>query len=261
VPDGDILTGGTANRGLVQRVGDTVHRPVGPYSTAVHQLLQHLETSGFAGSPRVLGTYGQTEVLSYLSGRVPHLPPPEWALTDDALISVARLLRSYHEHAVNFKAGDHRWQRAVPRQWRGPLVTHNDTNPANVIFRNSTAVALIDFDLAAPGCVAWELAVAGCFWAPLLDPHDVLDSRHDRGIQRFRLLLDSYGATPEIRRDAAHAGVSANNWIAEIIRQGSQQGHPGFTVTWKNTGAQYRRARLWIRAHVEELAERPRARR
>jgi Phosphotransferase enzyme family len=255
VPDRDSLTGGTANRGLVHRIGDTVHRPVGPYSSAVHHLLRHLERSGFRGSPRVLGTNGHTEVLSYIDGRVPKLPPPEWALTDEVLVTVATLLRSYHDHVVDFNGADHRWQRAVPAQWRGALVTHNDTNPANIVFRDGAAVALIDFDLAAPGCVAWELAVAGCFWAPLLDPHDVTDSRRDQGIRRFRLLLDSYGASAEVRRDAAQAGVAANNWIAEIIREGSEQGHPGFATTWKNTAALYQRARPWIQAHVDELAE------
>ena len=260
VSDADVLPGGTANRGLVLRIGDTVHRPLGRHSVAVHRLLRHLEGSGFTGSPRVLGTYGQTEVLSYIDGRAAYPPPPEWALTDDALVTVAELLRSYHQHVVDFKAGTDGWQRAVPARWSGSLVTHNDTNPANIIFRNGAAVGLIDFDLAAPGCVAWELAVAGCFWAPLLDPRDVVDSRHDRGIRRFRLLLDSYGASAEVRWNAAQAGRAANDWIAEIIEDGSKRGHPAFAQTWTRTASMYRRARRWIEAHVHELAERPQAR-
>lgn len=258
-PDAHILLGGTANRGLVQRIDNTVHRPLGPHSFAVHQLLGHLESSGFGGSPRVLGTQGSAEVLSYIDGCAAYPPVPDWALTDDALVTVAALLRTYHEHVVDFEPGDHGWQRPVPRRWRGSLITHNDTNPANVIFRGGVAVALIDFDLAAPGCVAWELAVAGCFWAPLLDPRDVADSRHGRGIGRFRLLLDSCGASPEVRRSAAQAGLSAISWIAEI-EDGSKRGHPAFAATWSDTAAMYRRARPWIRAHVHELAERPQAR-
>ena len=61
VCDADVLLGGTANRDLVCRISDTVHRPQGSYSVAVHQLLRHLEGSGFTGSHRVLGTHGQTE--------------------------------------------------------------------------------------------------------------------------------------------------------------------------------------------------------
>jgi len=257
VCDADVLPGGTANRGLVRRIGNAVHRPVGPYSGAVHQLLRHLESSGFTGSPRVLGTRDQTEILSYIDGRAACLPPPEWALTDDALVTVATLLRNYHQHAVAFQPSNDGWQRAVPARWRGSLITHNDTNPANVIFRDGAAVALIDFDLAAPGSIAWELAVAGCFWAPLLDPRDVADSRHGHGIRRFHLLLDSYGASPEIRWTAAQAGAAANDWIAEIIEDGSKQGHPWFAQTWTRTAAIYRRAHRWIEEHVDELAEHP----
>jgi Phosphotransferase enzyme family len=260
VPDADPLPGGTANRGLVLRIGDTVHRPLGPYSAAVHELLRHLESAGFSGSPRLLETYGQTEVLSYIDGSAPNLRPPDWALTDDALVTIAALLRSYHQHVADFEPRDNGWQRPVPVRWRGSLVTHNDTNPANIIFRDSVAVALIDFDLAAPGSISWELAIAGCFWAPLLDPQDIADSRQGRAVERFRLLLDSYGASPEVCWNAAQAAVSANDWIAKIIEDGSKQGHPGFSQTWTETATIYRRARQWIHAHLHELAERSRAR-
>ena len=37
------LTGGTANQGLVVRVGDTVRRPWRPTTPATHALLRHLE--------------------------------------------------------------------------------------------------------------------------------------------------------------------------------------------------------------------------
>ena len=43
------LIGGTANRGMVVRRGDTVRRPLRPTSTAVHALLQYLAEVGFDG--------------------------------------------------------------------------------------------------------------------------------------------------------------------------------------------------------------------
>src|ERR1700691_2734515 len=52
-PDG-ALSGGTANRGLVIRVGDTVLRPLAPSWRATHALLAHLAEVGFDGAPRVL---------------------------------------------------------------------------------------------------------------------------------------------------------------------------------------------------------------
>ena len=87
------LHGGTANRGLVVRVGDTVRRPYRPTSPATHALLRHLAIEGFGGAPRFLGVDSDgREVLSYLPGRAVTPPYPAWALTDAALVSVATLL-------------------------------------------------------------------------------------------------------------------------------------------------------------------------
>ena len=248
------LSGGTANRGRVVRVGATVHRPRGSYSPAVHSLLRHLDASGFAGAPRVVGTYDDTEVLGYIDGTAANMPPPDWALTDDALYSVAVLLRDYHQHAAGFGTPPGlAWQRPLPAPWRGPLLTHNDPHPANVIFRDGKAVALIDFDLAGPGSVAFELAVAACFWAPLRDERDIDDSRQGRVLSRFRLLLDAYGAAPALRQDVVRATVAANAWISDIIEDGNRDGHPAFTEMWATWGDRYARAEGWLRAHRADL--------
>src|SRR4051794_29538313 len=141
------LTGGTANRGLVLRVGNTVRRPSPPGAAAVHALLHHLETVGFDGAPRYRGEDEDgREVLSYIDGEVPIAPYPAWALTDDALVSVALLLRRYHEAVRSFDPAAHEWPTMVPCPYRGPLVTHNDPNLDNVVFRAGDAVAFIDFD-------------------------------------------------------------------------------------------------------------------
>src|SRR5689334_7641104 len=47
------LSGGNIT-GVV-RIGQTVRRPIGPWSASVHGLLQYLETQGFEGAPRFLG--------------------------------------------------------------------------------------------------------------------------------------------------------------------------------------------------------------
>jgi hypothetical protein len=56
----------------VVRVGDTVRRPIGPHTAAVHALLSYLHAAGFAGAPRPLGIDEQgREVLSFIPGTVP----------------------------------------------------------------------------------------------------------------------------------------------------------------------------------------------
>lgn len=251
--DDGPLPGGTANHGRVIRVGDTVHRPVGHYTPAVHALLDHLAAAGFHRSPHVLGVEGEEEVVGYIAGEAATEPLPEWALTEQAITGVGRLLREYHEHAIGFDDHGLRWQRPVPARWRGPVITHNDLNPANVIFRDGQVVAMIDFDLAAPGTPAFDVAVTACFWVPLLDAADIGDSRCGHVLDRFRLLLDAYGADPVLRREVVDATPDANRWIAAVIEDNARNGHPAFgRIRQRETGMRGRAAD-WLTRHRGDL--------
>ena len=74
------LPGGNVSTGVV-RVGDTVRRPAGPHTAAVHALLSHLHAVGFEGAPQPLGIdeLGR-EVLSFIPGTVPW--PEEFGLLE-----------------------------------------------------------------------------------------------------------------------------------------------------------------------------------
>ncbi|WP_375481924.1 phosphotransferase [uncultured Jatrophihabitans sp.] len=249
------LPGGTANRGRVLRVGDTVHRPRGIQSRAVHALLDHLVRRGFTKAPRVVTADDRIEVLTYLEGTAATEPLAAWALSDEAVHGVGRLLKELHEHLVDFDGSALAWQRPVPAPWRGPLVTHNDVNPANVIFRAGEPAALIDFDLAAPATPAWELAVTACFWAPLRSADDISDSRQGNVRRRFRILLDGYEAPLALRQDVARATVAANGWIAAIIEDASRRGHPAFGSLWAAQSQMYARADDWLRHNAGGLVD------
>jgi hypothetical protein len=61
------LDGG--NAGGAVRVGDTVRKAAGPWTPAVHELLRHLASKGFAGAPRPLGIDDRgREILTFLDG-------------------------------------------------------------------------------------------------------------------------------------------------------------------------------------------------
>lgn len=248
-----VLPGGTANHGRVIRVGDTVRRPTGQYTAAVHALLDHLALARFTGAPRVVGTDGDVEILRYIEGEAATEPIPEHALSDETLVRIGTLLRSYHDSVAGFDGAGLTWQRRVPARWRGDLITHNDVNPANVVFRGGHPTALLDFDLAAPGCAAWDLSVTACFWVPLRDAADIPDARRGRVADRFRLLLDGYGADPAVRRDAALAAVEANRWIADVIEDAARDGHPAFGRLWEQAMGMHERASAWLGAHTTEL--------
>ncbi len=255
------LPGGTANRGLVVRVGDTVRRPMRPTSPATHALLGHLESVGFDGSPRYLGVddLGR-EVLSYVHGQTPIHPYPPWALTDEALASLARLLRRFHEAVSDFSGTGLTWQRDVPEPFRTTQVSHNDPNLDNVVFRGSEAVALIDFDLAGAGSGVWDLAMAARLWCPLRDDADVRDARHGRSLQRLALLLDMYRANADEREAFVDAVLSSHRWAYDHVAREVANGHAGFTEHWLAGRARERADRTWAwlsrrRADLTRVAE------
>src|SRR5215212_6031411 len=146
------LAGGVAHPGAVVRIGDTVRRPTGGHTESVHALLEHVRAAGFEGVPRPLGTDERgREVLAYLPGDVPVPPYPAWALRDETLASVARLLRRYHEAVAGFDPGGRSWSTELADPGGGPIAAHNDVCPENVVFRDGEAVGLLDFDSVAPG--------------------------------------------------------------------------------------------------------------
>ena len=241
------LVGGTANRGAVVRVEKTVHRPLRPTSPATHALLRHLEAVGFEGAPRFLEVDRQgREVLSFVPGRAVYPPYPPWALTDDALRSVGRLLRAYHAAVASFDPALHAWPQSPPPGYAGGPVSHNDPNLDNVVFREGRAVALIDFDLASPGSTLWDVAAAARLWAPLRPNRLITDARRGRALRRLRVFLDAYGVDADTRGGIADAVLANHDWCYDIVRGGAEGGHEAFAEHWNGGAAQRaERTRAW----------------
>src|SRR5690348_752242 len=247
------LVGGTANRGLVIRVGDTVLRPVAPCRRATHALLGHLAEVGFDGAPRVLATGPFTETLTYIDGHAAVPPLAEDTLTDSALVSIADLVRRYHLAVASFDPSGYQWPRPIPSRFRTGLVSHNDVHPANLVFRDGQAVALIDFDWAGPGSAAWDFDAAARYWVPLQDDKDIADSRQGRVLERFRIFLEASGLTRAVRRHVAEAVVPNHDWTYAIVTEAAAVGHQGFADHWRMVAGSAGRARLWCQRHQRDL--------
>ena len=87
----------------VVQVGDTVRRPVRPFTATIQTYLKHLHDRGFHEAPRPLGYDDQgREVLSFVEGDVPQEPLPDYACTDDVLVPLGRLIRRLHDAAADF---------------------------------------------------------------------------------------------------------------------------------------------------------------
>ncbi len=162
------LAGGNVTPGVV-RIGDTVRRPTGPHTPAVHALLRHLEDDGFDGAPRVLGIDEQgREIHTYVEGAVAwpwHALGP--VRTDDGLRKVARTVRDYHEAVASFvPPPDAQWNDIVTDDG-DELICHNDLAYWNLILEPSGRWVFIDWDMAAPGTRLHDLAKAARNLVPL----------------------------------------------------------------------------------------------
>ncbi|WP_184841632.1 phosphotransferase [Allocatelliglobosispora scoriae] len=224
------LRGG--NVSTVVRVGDTVRRNVGPWTPAVHALLRHLELSGFTGSPRALGmdTQGR-EVLSYLSGECGEYPlKPHW-VTDEALVTVATMLRMFHDAQAGFRQPmGSVWRSFGPPPPDAEVICHHDAAPHNVIWRPDGTLAMIDFDLASPGSRIYDVSYAAWTWVPLFSDRDSVTlgwHRPDRP-RRLRLFADAYGLIPRDRHRLVRTIRKRIVDHVEGIRRMAASGDPAF---------------------------------
>ncbi|TDC00195.1 aminoglycoside phosphotransferase family protein [Micromonospora fluostatini] len=190
------LTGGNVTAGVV-RVGDTVRRRVGPWTPAVHALLEHLWSVGFRGAPRPLGIDGKgREVLTYARGEVPWPLHFDLLEPQDQLARVGRLIRELHDALSTFTPPlDAQWNVLMPAD-RNDLIVHHDLAPWNLVIGDRWV--FIDWDNAGPGSRLWDLSYAVHGFTPMSAHRDW--QRADAG-PRLRAFADAYGLTEQQRRD------------------------------------------------------------
>src|SRR6476469_9899547 len=95
-PDEEVLSDSGVTH--VVRIGNTVRRPVRPFTATVQGFLHHLRQHGVTFVPEPLGYDEQgREILSYVPGDVPVEPLPDWATTDEVLVRLAQLIRTLHD--------------------------------------------------------------------------------------------------------------------------------------------------------------------
>ncbi len=190
------LVGGNENS--VVRVGETVRRPVHPWTPAVHVLLRKLEAAGFLEAPRAIGFDDQgREILTFIPGEVGNYPLTPEMVSDSALVDAARLLRRYHEAATIEPGWEvFPWRFRDPDRGRWEVVCHSDFAPYNLVFDAGKPVGIIDFDVAGPGPKRWDIAYAAYRFVPLASDANCVafgfGTEPDRE-RRLALFLNAYG--------------------------------------------------------------------
>jgi mutator protein MutT len=223
--DGERLEGG--NVGGAVRVGRTVRRPVGPWTPAVHRLVDHVGDRGLRAVPRVLGSDDRgREVLTYLPGRVVEVDTE--LLTDAQLAGLASWARSFHDAVADLP---------LEGPWRffgvgsPTVVAHNDLAPYNVCFDGDRLAGVFDWDLAGPSTPLMELAQLAWTSVPLFRPVPAADAA-----RRLTVVARAYGgftgrevlaavpARVEVAVDGIRAAVAAGD---EGMRNLLLVGEPG----------------------------------
>ncbi len=260
--EGEPLTGDGVTQGIV-RIGDTVRRPLRPFSLTVQAYLAHLRDAGFAGAPLPLGIDEQgREVLSFVPGEVPRNPLPPETAGEEVLVALARLVRALHDASAG-------WAPPPGAVWGGTpasagqvteqaeLVSHRDYYPGNVVFRDGLPAALIDFDLAKPTTRLYDIANAVWYWAPLRDPRDRapafagLDVPH-----RVAVFADAYGMTAVQRAEFAPFAVDMARRYLENSRASAEL-DPVFRKLWEDGAKdELPRAEAWLREAAPAIAAR-----
>ncbi len=257
--DEQPLPGGASNYGQVVRVKDTVRRPLREYSPAVHELLHHLESVGFEGAPRLLGIDEQgREVLTYIDGVVPLFPPPPWSRAPEVAQSVARLVAEFHAAVSSFRPPRQLpWNSHVlPGFEDSELICHNDLVRSNVVFRDDRAVALIDFDRAAPARPEWEIGLAVQQWIPLRGEEDPPEAAGPRTAARIRAFCDAYGMAPRARPRVLEVITASEEAGYEELKKHVAAGNPAYVELWNGGAAQrIEQRREWLVTHHDLLLE------
>lgn len=194
----EVLPGGTLTE--VVRVGDTVRRPAGPWTPAVHALLDHLEAVGFEGSPRFLGADARgREILTFLPGSTAVWPWPSALLRDVGIRQFGLLLRKYHDAVSSFVMPPGvTWRDGTTSIGPNEIVRHGDAAPWNTLWDNDHLVGLIDWDLAHPG-PAFDDVLNGLWHvAPLYNEGACREADFavvPNRLKRVQVFLEAYGET------------------------------------------------------------------
>jgi hypothetical protein len=196
------------------------------------------------------------ERLEFIEGEVAVPPFPEWVQCDDALVSIALLMRRFHEASRLFDGAGLTWSSEMADPRGGPVICHNDVCLENVVFRDGRAVGLLDFDFAAPGRPVVDVASFACYCVPVDDDVNAatlgwIDP--DRPT-RLRLVADAYGLDGTARRELVDVLGAIIAHGGQLVRRRVEAGDPNFIKMWADMGGEGRfdrRRNWWDRRRAE----------
>lgn len=243
------LAGGGIN--TVVQVGETVRRPVSPWTPATRELIEVLHAAGVP-VPRWHGIDDQgREILDFLPGEIGHYPLSDDVRSEAALVSAARELRRFHDAAMPLLGRDLPWQ--LPALPDAEVVVHGDYAPYNLVFTGDQVTGIIDLDYARPGPRSYDIAYALYRFAPLTVTDEGWGSLRERRA-RVRLFCDVYGLDASERRDAVGTVVPRLRGMVTYMREAAAAGNEAFARhIAEGHDAQYECDAAYVVEHLAEL--------
>ena len=163
-----------------------------------------------------------------------------------------------HDAARSFDPQGLTWNADLADPAGGTLVCHNDVEPSNVVFRDGIAVALLDFEFAAPGRPVYDLAQLARLCVPIDDDFDQarLGWRPMDRPARLRLVADAYGLDRSGPAELLTAMSDAIDRIEAAVRRSIGADGPNSIAMVNRTGgiAKYDRRRRWWTDHHGQFA-------
>jgi hypothetical protein len=256
----ELFEDGVANAGAIYKRGNEVVRPLQPHSSSVHQLLKHLQQTGFSGAPAPIALDVTTERISFMPGEVPALSYPPWCLEDKTLYEIAGLQRRYHDAVKSFHPEENcQWNTSLADPTGLGIVCHNDLGPGNIVFNNGHPTGFIDWDFAAPGRALWDAARCARAWIPLDDPQNA--ATYGFGgldpIKRLQVFCDGYGMSKQQKMEMLDLLNQCNKVSVDYVASQVKQGKPAFMNMWKDYKLDelYKVRTYWIESNHDTFVQ------
>lgn len=222
----------------IERIGNGIHRPIGPWTKQVHAFLHFLRINGFKQAPEPLGFDEKgREILSFVEGKTCDYPLSEEVKSSEALISSAKLLRDYHDASQKFlneiNLSNNSWM--FPPRKPLEVICHNDFAPYNICFQEKKAIGMIDFDAACPGPRVWDIAYALYRFSPFTRPdnNDGFGTLEEQ-ITRARMFCDYYGLDVQNRNGIADFIIERLQALVDFLVISAAQGNKKYELNLKN---------------------------
>ena len=227
--ESEFLPGGSG--GVWRRRGDDgvvrVHRPTGPWTPAVHELLAHLAAQGLDGIPAVHGIDDDgLEVLEFLPGET--LDPEATVAPERALAGAAAWLRRFHDAVRDFRPGQREWRQGMQDLGPDELICHNDPGLYNWVIAGDRFAGMIDWDRAGPGRPLDDLAFLCWTGVPLMRETPI-----ENAAARLALAAGEYGGVTA--EELLGAVDRRMRLISERWAAGIERGDPG-TLALRDAG-------------------------